>query len=239
MPHRFFNLLLDILFPWKCVVCRKEITGSYPLCPQCQKLIILNKTFFCPACRRKIVHWTRHPCSCHDALFALGAVASYENQALQQSIHFFKYQRIISLQKPLADLMIRFLQETNFLSGLRRQDLLVVPIPLHSLKRRGRGFNQSDLLAQRISSHFSWRYDATALRRIRHHPPQAKISDFKKRAENVQDIFQLDGNPAKIKNKLILLIDDVYTSGSTMREAAKVLKQNGARQIIGLVLAQG
>ena len=159
---------------------------------------------------------------------------------MRKTIHLFKYQPIISLQKPLADLMIKFLKETNFFSEINKKNILLIPIPLHKRKRRQRGFNQSELLAKAVAFHFSLSFHPEILIRIKNNPPQAKINNFIEREKNIKDIFQISISSLDlIKNKWIILIDDVYTSGATMQEAAKILKKNGAKKVIGLVLAKG
>jgi len=170
----------------------------------------------------------------------LGVVSFYENSIIRKTIHFFKYQSVISLQKPLSNLMIKFLEETNFFSEINTNNILLIPIPLHKRKRRQRGFNQSELLTKAITLNFSLNFHSEILLRVKNNFPQAKINNFMEREKNVKDIFQISHlNSSLIKNKLIILIDDVYTSGATMQEAAKILKKNGAKKVIGLVLASG
>lgn len=234
------KFFLDTFFPWQCISCKKEIHFSYPLCKKCQKNIPINYSFICPICKKRIVNFSKRSCFCKTNLFALGIVSSYENPVIRKSIHFFKYRSIISLQNPLSDLMIKFLEETNFFSEINKKNILLIPIPLHKKKKRQRGFNQSELLAKTIASHFSLSVHPEILLRIKNNPPQAKINNFIEREKNIKDIFQISISCLNlIKNKWIILIDDVYTSGATMQEAARILKKSGAKKVIGLVLAKG
>ena len=240
MPRRFLKLFLDTFFPWKCVSCKKEVYLSYPLCKKCQRNIPINYSFICPVCKKRIINFSKRSCFCKTNIFALGVVSFYRNSIIRKTIHLFKYQSIISLKKPLADLMIKFLEETNFFSEINKENILVIPIPLHKRKRNQRNFNQSELLAKTVASHFSLNYHPEILLRIKNNPPQVKINNFSEREKNVKDIFQISDDSLNIiKNKWIILIDDVYTSGATMQEAAKILKKNGAKKVIGLVLARG
>jgi len=238
MPHRFLKLFLDIFFPWQCLYCKKEIHLSYPLCKKCQANIPINSSFICPACEKKLKNFSKHYCFRKTNLTALGIVSFYQNPILKKTIHFFKYQSVISLQKPLSSLMIKFLEKTNFFSKINKKDIIVIAIPLHKRKENLRGFNQSELLAKSISTHFSLNYHSKVLLRIKNNTPQAKINNLSDRKKNSKNIFQIS-NPNLIKNKWIILIDDVYTSGSTMQEAARILKKSGAKKVIGLVLARG
>ena len=238
MPHRFLKLFLDIFFPWQCLYCKKEIHLSYPLCKKCQENIPINSSFICPVCEKRLKNFSKHYCFRKTNLIALGIVSFYQNPILKKTIHFFKYQSVISLQKPLSNLMIKFLEKTNFFSKINKKDIIVIAIPLHKRKENLRGFNQSELLANSISTHFSLNYHSKVLLRIKNNTPQAKINNLSDRKKNSKNIFQIS-NPNLIKNKWIILIDDVYTSGSTLQEAAKILKKNGAKNVTGLVLAKG
>ena len=240
MPRRFLKLFLDTFFPWKCVFCKKEVHLPYPLCKKCQRSIPINYSFVCPVCKKRIINFSKRSCFCKTNLFALGIVSFYQNSILKKTVHLFKYQPIISLQKPLADLMIKFLKETDFLSKINKKNILLIPIPLHKRKRRQRGFNQSELLVKAVTSHFYLNYHPEILLRIKNNPPQVKINNFSEREKNVQGVFKISDTCLNIiKNEWIILIDDVYTTGATMQEAAKILKNNGAKKVMGLVLARG
>lgn len=113
---------------------------------------------------------------------------------------------------------------------------LVAPIPLHPKKERQRGFNQSKLIAEFLTDKLNLEF-CDALKRIKNTEPQAKIKDPEKRMKNINGCFEIK-NPEKIQGKNILLVDDVFTSGSTISEAVKILKINGASKIIAVVLAK-
>lgn len=246
MPCRFFNFLsffwnvfLETIFPWHCCFCKKE-TQHYPLCQNCQENIIINHFFICPHCNKTIIDLSENCCSSKESLDVLGYASSYQNPILKQVIHVFKYQRIVSLQKPLSNLMIKYLEKTKSLPILKQKDILLISIPLHFKKQKQRSFNQSELLTKNIASYFKFPTDFNILIRIKNNPSQAKTQGFIKKKQNVKNIFEISKKQTHlIKDKWIILIDDVYTSGATMQEAAKVLKQNGAKKVIGLVLAKG
>jgi len=246
MPHRFFNFLfffwnifLETIFPWQCCFCKKE-TYRYPLCQNCKKNIPINSFFICPNCKRNISNLSKGCCSNNKFLYALGIASSYKNPILAESLRLFKYQRIVSLKDPLSDLIIKFLKKTKLFSITRKKHFLIIPIPLHYRKQKKRGFNQSELLAKNISAYFSLNYDSEILIRIKNNSPQANIHNLNERKKNVKNIFKISLNKTNlIKNKWIILVDDVYTSGSTMQEAARVLKKYKPKKIIGLVLAKG
>jgi ComF family protein len=105
----------------------------------------------------------------------------------------------------------------------------VIPVPLHPVKRRARGFNQSELLAQNLSQTMGWPLLRGALLRAVNTPSQSKLS-LNERMTNVQDAF-LVKDPREVKDKRILLVDDVLTTGSTADACSSVLLAAGAVQV--------
>ena len=239
MPHRFLNFLLDLFFPWTCLSCHQEVTNDYPLCDNCLKQIPIVTDFICPVCQRLIIPDKKHySCLKHTKLDALGNVNFYHNSILRETIHWFKYHQIISLRKPLSFLMIKFLKQSYYFSQVPKNNLIIIPLPLHPKKKKQRGFNQSELMAQDVAHYFQLPYNDHLLIRVKNNLPQVNINDYEQRQLNAINIFEVLNNQ-ELKNKIVLLIDDVYTTGATMQEAAKILKQNGAKKVIGLVLAKG
>ena len=112
---------------------------------------------------------------------------------------------------------------------------ILMPIPLHPRKERVRGFNQALLLAQDIRAHTSIPLDAHTLIRIASTPPQTTLS-AQSRRENVEHIFSLRDQD-KVRGKTIILVDDVKTTGATLEQAARVLKQAGAKEIWAITFA--
>ncbi len=168
----------------------------------------------------------------------MGVVSSYENQIIKKLIFAFKYQSIISVQTPLSFLIKKFLDSSCFFKDLDKEKTVVIPVPLHKIKRRQRRFNQAELLAKKVAIDFSFSYSEKAVIKIKNNPPQAKIKHPEARKENIKNTFKVI-RKEEIKNKIVILVDDVYTTGATMEEIANILKDAGAKKIIGLVLASG
>jgi len=112
----------------------------------------------------------------------------------------------------------------------------LVPVPLHIRRERWRGFNQSQLIAEKLSDKFGIEIDCHGLKRVKHGKAQAKLSKSE-RWENIKGSFFWEKESLSGRN--IILIDDVVTTGATLNEAAKVLKENGAGEVWGLVVARG
>jgi len=232
------DFVLDALFPWHCVFCLKE--NENLICSDCLKMIPIFSDFYCPSCQKLLTSF-KHRCSRKTNLSALGAVSYYENPILRKAIHTFKYQKIIKLKEVLTDLMIQFLKHSNFFSELLKEKdkIIILSVPLHKSKERKRGFNQADLLAQEISKYFEINYQKDALLRKKNNPSQTSLKDKNKREKNVRKIFKINPKKRKLlKNKIILLVDDVYTTGATMEEVSKLLKKVKVKKVIGLVIAR-
>jgi ComF family protein len=149
-----------------------------------------------------------------------------------EAIHAFKYGKKVSLSRPLAALARQtFLQfwDTDTID-------LLVPVPLHLERLRERGFNQTHLLIRRWAKLDQIPFDGLVLSRTRWTEPQTALSR-KERQENIKGAFAVE-NPEKIEGRRIVLVDDVYTTGSTVNECARVLMAAGAEFVDVLILAR-
>ena len=148
--------------------------------------------------------------------------------ALRQLIHLFKYSEVESLALPLSRLLTQALP-------LERGFDLVIPMPMHWRKRWQRGFNQAELLAEPVAKRLGQK-PSTQLRRRRLTKAQAGLSEAQRR-ENLKDSFCVK-HAEEVRGKRVLLIDDVFTTGITLRAATATLKASGARHVSALVLAR-
>lgn len=156
---------------------------------------------------------------------------------VRNAVHDFKYRRHSALSAPLGAHLGAFARQDSMLSTAR----LIVPVPLHSRREWARGFNQSGLLAQHVAREMGIPC-AHALRRVRHTPTQTSLSR-QARDANVRRAFQV---PARAISKYlpeafegpVLLVDDVWTTGATLRECARALRQAGFAKVWALTLAR-
>ncbi len=151
---------------------------------------------------------------------------------MQRLIHLFKYENKTHLRHIFAYLINQFLESAPL--KIRTYDCLV-PIPLSSARFRERSYNQSELLARLLSKTHGISLSEKNLIRIRHTPNQALLRK-KERWTNIQGAFRIK-NPLSFKNKSVLLLDDLLTTGATVSEAAKALKENGALSVDVLTLS--
>lgn len=232
------NWMLDILFPPICLNCKNTLEDQEKegkICKKCLESIETYSSFFCPKCKSRIPSEQK---ICHKEIkFLLAPVTDYQNPPVKNLIWFLKYhkwQSIVQTIKPLIDGYL------DILSMGQRNDLgdfIVMPIPLHSDRLKERGFNQSDLLADIVSQKTNTRLIRNNLKRIKATKNQAELKNLNERIINIENCFALN-DPKEIENKNIILVDDVFTSGSTMGEAVKVLKNAGAKKIIAFVFAK-
>ena len=137
----------------------------------------------------------------------------------------------------LVDLFYESLiQNENFNKELGRGEWIFVPIPLFSSKLKKRGYNQSEILAEELSKRFNVSFQ-NILKRERNTVSQVGLSNIERKL-NIKNAFKLGASGYRLEARNIFLVDDVVTTGSTLLEASKILKKNGAKRVIGLTLAR-
>lgn len=236
------EFLLDTFFPIHCISCKEE---GFWLCEKCLSRIKFSNEQVCGVCEKAITPDGRTclPCkklphrqpgkSLPDGLIV---ASSYAEALISESVHLFKYRFIHDLHRPLGDLLVKILQKTD----LPLPDL-IIPVPLHKRRLRWRGFNQSSLLANHLASNLlpgtTLNINENSLVRNRYTSPQMKVKDYANRQRNIADAFSVR-DKKEVSDKIILLVDDITTTGSTIFECAKVLKNAGAREVFAIVIAR-
>ena len=211
------EFFLDLIFPKFCLGCNKE--GNF-LCQDCFGILEISTT-----------HQKFRGKNIDDLYFPV----SYEHFLIKKLIQNFKYPPLIKeLKKELALIIIsHFLlldRKPNF-SGF-----ILIPIPQSKKKLKWRGFNQTEEIAKELSEFLKIPLISDCLIKIKETNDQVDLSE-EERKENVKNAFWVK-NKEKITEKNILLVDDVFTTGATMEEAARVLKEAGAKKIVGVVVAK-
>jgi ComF family protein len=231
------KFLLDILFPQFCFGCGKE---GCLICQDCLMTIEISEYQYCPFCQKPVRVFERGCCQKHRgrALNGLFAATSYQNPLVKKLITNFKYEPYLkSLAKPLAFLIIsHFLLSENKLILKEQENSFLIPVPLRVYKKRNRGFNQSEEITKYLSDFFKIPYQFNNLIKIKKTQSQVELKR-EERERNIRGAFKLK-NPQLVRGKRIFLVDDVFTTGATMEEAARVLKTAGAREVWGIVVAR-
>jgi ComF family protein len=149
--------------------------------------------------------------------------------SLRKALHRLKYSRDVSLGEVLARPLISFLSETGW------EIHLVTPVPLSPERLAERGYNQAALLARPVALALGMEYTPSALKKVRETPSQVGLT-YDQRRENVEGAFAASSSLVKDKN--VLVVDDVTTSGATLDSCAWALLSGGAKQVFGLTLAR-
>lgn len=220
--------VLDFILPQSCILCRKEIQRGM-ICDNCLDYLPLVNPPICTLCGRPITNGTYCSFCSGESSVDHGRAWMLFIPPADKVIHHFKYRRKTRLAELLGRAMAGIVRADHTLS---RADI-ITPIPLHWWKKTRRGYNQADTLTRIISTETGIRLEHL-LRRIRNTRTQTRLS-AEERRENVLNAFTLSGN--NIKDKKVLLIDDVLTTGATVNECARVLKEDGAAAVYSCVAA--
>lgn len=219
-------MLLNFLFPRRCLGCGQW--GHY-FCQECLKQIKMVRNQICPVCGRPVIDGKTHPhCQTKYSLDGLTSFFVYES-LIKEAIGQLKYKFITDLAEELIDLIPK--QKFCF------KGKVLVPLPLHSRRQRWRGFNQAEFLGRILAKKFDWTVQNEILERHRHTQPQVKLKG-KERKKNIKGAFRMKPKVKTSRSLRIWLFDDVWTTGSTLREAGQVLKRAGIKEVWGLTLAR-
>jgi ComF family protein len=226
-------------FPSFCKTCGTllESPGERVMCRACLDGLVSHRAPLCPCCGRFFEGWTEdHFCgACLDdpPPFSVHRSAGRYRGVLKDAILLLKYRSF----RPLGRELARFVHE-----ALKRDDSLwpglsvVMPVPLHRLRKRERGFNQAQAVAVDLAGIAGLPLEPKVIRKTRATAPQTSL-EHSERAANVRGAYRVV-RPDRIRGKIVLLVDDVYTTGATLRECAAALRAAGAEDVRALTVAQ-
>ena len=224
---------MNLLFPRYCLGCGRE--GAY-FCADCLNRVSLCFETVCPWCNQFSPDGLSHP-ACREMSPLAGLTSAFNYVGLiEKAIKKLKYHFVSDLAKDLTELFLTFVGEHKAFTQFCQQTPILAPIPLHQKRLNWRGFNQSELLGKKIAQNLNVPFCPDLLRRVKETLPQVELSK-EDRLKNISDAFIL--NPRfVIHNSQFILFDDIWTSGATLREAAKVLKRAGAASVWALTLVR-
>ena len=226
--------LLSLLYPPRCAVCRM-LGGVSSLCATCAGAITPVTEPICACCGHSL-NAGEHCLNCRQrppAFDCARALGAYDG-VLREAIHRFKYHDRPALAEPLGALLsAQARRQASALHDLRFD--AVLPVPMHHVRRRRRGYNQSERLARVLAQELGLPLDTKTLVRPRATRPQVGL-EAKARRVNLAGAFAVR---ASVKGKDLLLVDDVMTTGSSLHECAAALKIAGAGRVDALTLAVG
>ncbi len=240
LPTPFINLgaaLLDVLFPAHCLLCREQLRPGTDilLCPTCGGRLTIIQPPLCTCCGRLLPDSAlSHLCGAclrQRPFYSKARALFIYDHFSAPLIHAFKYQGQTTSQRTFSGL----LQRSPVIQDLNVPDL-IIPVPLHHKRLRQRGFNQALTLARSFFPEDKEIIKGGLLVRQRWTTPQASLNGHERR-KNLRNAFMV-ADSAPLKDKSVLIIDDVFTTGSTLNECAAILLHNGARDIQALTLAR-
>ncbi len=241
-PRQLGRALLNLLFPPLCVVCKDGLSEdeSTELCRACRNRFTELPLPACPRCAAPLPPpadpYHPEPCRhCPPAPihFDAAGCAFFYDGAVAEALKAFKFR----FRKRLAEVFITPMSDTIDRLWTEVPFTAVVPVPLHRSRERWREFNQSLLLADGVCGvrHLTPAFDAAV--RVKRTPPQSSVASHGRRRQNIEGAFAVR-NPAAVEGGCILMVDDIITSGATVNELARVLKEAGAKRVFVLAAAR-
>ncbi len=209
----FFGSILDFVFPNYCIGCHKRINYDSFTCEKCANILQYSKV--------KIL---QNHLAC-DYVFA---AFPYQG-IIKKEIIAFKFHQKRYLKKAFARELIQVVETYQI------QFDHVIPVPISRIRYRERGYNQSEEIASILAKRFHKKMHSHLLQKIKDNPRQSTLSK-NERQDNVKGVYQVKESN-QLKAKTVLLVDDIFTTGATVSECARVLKQSGVQKVIVLTIA--
>ena len=260
------NFILDLLFPIKCLGCGEEFENLEPkdkwICKKCFDKIEIRKEQICPACEEPSENGeTHYKCRKEISLDGLWLATEFNYKTTKEAIYKFKFNFIKDIHFPLSEIIIKSILKADEFGNFhdlilanfsqesgeeeiytdknknKKTETIIVPVPLHKRRYNWRGFNQAFLLSENIAAKFNLPVCENAIIRKRNTKPQTKIKLMEERKKNIKGAFSCPNNNL-IKNKNIIIVDDVCTTSATLNECAIELKKAGAKNVWGLVITR-
>ncbi len=230
-----FNIFLDAIYPRRCAVCDEIIPfGGALICSGCEKKPVFVREPRCRKCGRMLYSREEYCTDCKEVKHAFDRAFSVfiYNDVMQQSVFRFKYQGRQEYADFYAECIYRYLGEE--LKSLNAEAL--IPVPLHKERYKMRGFNQAELIAERLGKILGIKVEKDLVRRVSATLPQKNLNREERR-KNLKRAFTLSRNIVKLTR--VIIVDDIYTTGITADEMAEILRSAGVREIYVVTLCSG
>ncbi len=241
MAYSFVQLILDIIYPVRCPICKKVVSSKEiricedcrkklpyiqePRCKKCSKPIMIEEKEYCKDCEHKKYH------------FIKGYSLWIYDEVMRQSLADFKYHnKKENARFYSSEILLQFEKQME-----RMSVDAIVPVPIHKSKYRERSYNQAEILAKEIGRKMEIPVISDLLIRTKKTLPQKQLSD-KERLKNLEEAFAINPLHYEVHSdrlKKILLVDDIYTTGSTIEACTKVLIQHGFHEVFFVTVCIG
>lgn len=236
---------LNLIYPLSCENCGQLIKESkgYSICENCLQQIKTISNPYCFRCGKPfspgIDFEDKALCAnCQEKKdpYYFVRSATYYQGVMRKCIHLLKYKKELKLARPLADFMVKHLLSDELIN-IRKIEL-IIPVPLFKDDYLKRGFNQSGLLAKYIADYFSITFSNDLLIKKRANQSQVGLSKVERKM-NIKNVYSVNSPLQQNNINRILLIDDIFTTGSTVEACCKVLRKAGIKELFVLTLARG
>lgn len=229
------ELGLGFLFPRRCPICDEIAPVGKKICPDCKKRVKYVGDQTCMRCGKPVeTSWTEYcyDCSRKRHEFDQGKSVFLYSDGMKESMYRFKYQN----KREYADFYAEEAVSLYWRWIEEHRPEVILPIPMYEAKKKLRGYNQAEVFARALGREMDIPVESHFVKRIRNTVPQKKLNDID-RKKNLKGAFKI--RPNIVKYKKVLLVDDIYTTGSTIDAVANELKMAGIEQIYFLCISIG
>ena len=205
----FLNVILDYIFPPTCTICNKF--GQAYLCKECEKEL------------EKYLYNNKEKDVFHLFVY---------KEIIREKMIQFKFNDKSYMYHMFCEIFVKNKKACEFLKSYD----IIIPVPIHKKRKHQRGYNQSELIARELASKLGVTIYTDILKKTKNTKPQSLL-DAKDRKKNTQGVYIVE-NSEKIKNKNVVILDDIYTTGATVNECKKMIKLAGAKNVGILTIAK-
>lgn len=234
--------LSAVFFPSDCRLCHTPLVSLslLPVCPECLEALAPIRIAQCVLCGERLApaqlligNGQCQACIEYPPNFDRAVSYGEYDSGVRELIHLLKYAGVIPAAKPLGKLLAQSIEQLRL-----DAEAVVVPVPLHSSKRRERRFNQSELIARAALKHLSPHFELSHGVLVRERPTRSQVGlDREARIQNMHGAFRVSA-PEQIKGRTVVVVDDVMTTGTTVSECARILKRAGAERVFAATVAR-
>lgn len=228
------NYLIDLLYPRRCPVCQNAAPYGEEICPECRKRLPYIRGPVCLRCGRPVREGEALCADCAEIRHDFDAAVSgfLYDDVMREAVAALKYKG----RKEYGRVLGRLLYACTEKKLRRFRAEAVVPVPVHAKKKRERGYNQAELIAREVAEGLKKPLLADALIRTKYTKAMKTLS-AKARRTNLRNAFEI--GPGFVPVRSALIVDDIYTTGSTADACAAVLKEAGVKEVFAVTLAVG
>jgi ComF family protein len=237
--------IFSVLFPSDCRLCGTSLDNisRIPVCQECRAEIVPARVPQCVICgdrlaSAQLLRGDGLCANCRDYAPEFDRAASFGEyrNGMRGLIHLLKYESVTPVARPLGGMLAQAI--TELLAGSPDSKPLLVPVPLHKSRCRSRGFNQSELIARAAARRLPQKLEVACGVLLRQRDTVSQVGlTREERIANVRDAFRV-ADAARVRGRDVMLVDDVMTTGTTLSECARVLKQAGAKRVWAATVAR-